>query len=65
MSEKEIIKKTVKAIECSMALDMPHRYGIIVLEENGFDYENRFEHPATEFVKQLQKEAIDAAKEYL
>lgn len=55
---KDNVKKLIAAVECSMALDMPHAEGLAILQSHGFDFDNRFNLPATKFVKNLQEEAL-------
>lgn len=50
--------KLTAAVECSLALDLPHAEGVAVLERHGWNYANRFDLPATEFVRQLQNKAL-------
>lgn len=45
-------------IECSRALDMPHDEGEEILMRHGWDRSNRFDLPATVFVRQLQDKAL-------
>lgn len=49
------------AVKCAQALDLPYKEGKAALEANGFDYSDRFETAATEFVKELQNKAIAKA----
>lgn len=48
----------IAAIKCAQALDMPFAQGKTILESYGWNYANRFNYPATQFVKDLQKKAL-------
>ena len=54
----ETIEKMVAALEFSRALDAKFEAGINALRKHGFDYDNRFNVPATQFVKNLQNDAL-------
>jgi len=45
------------ALECTLALDMPHREGQALLISHGYVDANRFEEPATMFVNSMCKKA--------
>ncbi len=58
MSDKEKIELLRKALKATMALDLPHGEGRVMLASCGFDYSDRFNYPATRFVLWLQLKAI-------
>ena len=59
---QDINEELLAALECVQALDMPRLAGEDLLIDHGFDYENRFDLPATKFVQQRVKAAIAKAK---
>lgn len=56
--KEEVLKAMVEALECNLALDAPYREGIVILAKHGYDEKNRFDFPATKFVKFKNKEAL-------
>ena len=57
MTTEELNKLLIKAVECSRALDLPYREGLVVLESHGF-LSN--EEKASEFVRGTQNDALNA-----
>ena len=47
--------------ECSVALDLPAGEGLTVLKRHGFSYAGRHHISATDFVREMGKEAIKKA----
>lgn len=47
---------------CEEALDMPHNQAIEILERYGWSHADRFERPASEFVRDLRRAAIAKAR---
>lgn len=63
MSQVNITIKVLKAVQ---ALDEPvYSEGLNLLKELGFDYSNRFEYSATQFVSDLVKEHIEELEKEL
>lgn len=54
----ESLKKLVAAAECAQALDMKYHHGLALLEHHGFSNEDRFDLPASEFVKRKLDDAL-------
>lgn len=52
----------LEALECEEALGLPLNEGKAILERCGWDYSNRFDLPATEFVERKRKAAIAKAR---
>ena len=53
---KNLVKKVDEYIECEEALDMNFKDGLKILEKYGFDYSNRFELDAIQFVQNKRNE---------
>lgn len=52
----------VAALECNMAMYIPLRQGIIVLEKHGWSHANRFNESATLFVQKMNWKAMEAIR---
>ncbi len=56
------VKVLHEALELTQALDKPFNEGLEILEAAGFDYSNRFELSASDFVKGKVEEALGATE---
>jgi len=59
---KATIDLCVAALELDEALDMPYAAGQAILVKYGFIHADRFELPASEFVKQKRRAALLVAR---
>ena len=55
---RDINAELLEALECEQAMDEPFYTGKHILIKYGYDYENRFEKTASEFVAEKTKTAI-------
>jgi hypothetical protein len=60
----EILNTAKAAIECAAAMDKPTAEALSVLQSHGFDYSNRFENPASQFVADKLNNALEAISGY-
>ena len=57
----DVVKALLVAAECQSALSMSYNDGIKALEKHGFNNEDRFDLPATDFADRKSKEALKLA----
>lgn len=56
------VAELLAVAKCEEALDGPHESGVAILRSHGWDYENRFDCPATAFVRGMRRAAIAKAE---
>lgn len=62
ISNEEVKRELVEALECVQALDLPYKDAVKIIEARGWRDSDRFDLPATEFVAKKVQNALKLAK---